>query len=203
MLANGQIIFPDMTITSGADYGENFDPPDVVREIWGTAIMTWADCNNAELELIPVLAGYEQITLTLTRIVPTTCGGGGPQGDAVPWMGASYDPARDGEGFHMSVEGDGSVFVMTWYTYLDGEQVWMIGSGTRNGSQIVFAPMIITSGANFGSEFDPNDVVRETFGSIIADFSDCNNFTASVDSVLPEFSDIALGVTKIVPGPCP
>ena len=202
-LLNGQVIFSDMTITNGADYGEDFDPLDVVRAIWGTAIMTWANCNNAELELIPVLAGYEQITLTLTRIVPITCGGGGPQGDAVPWMGASFDPARDGEGFHLAVEGTGSTFVMTWYTYLDGKQVWIIGSGVRNGSRIVFAPMIITYGANFGSEFNQEDVVRETFGTVTADFSDCNNFTATVDTVLPEFSDIVLEVTKIVPGVCP
>jgi hypothetical protein len=46
-------------------------------------------------------------------------------------------------------------------------------------------------------------VIRESFGSITADFSDCNNFTATVDSALPEFSDIVLNVTKIVAGSCP
>ncbi len=203
MLVNGQIIFSDMIITSGAEYGAGFDPADVVRDVWGSMTMTWADCNNAELELIPVLAGYEQLTLELIRLVPTTCGGGGVQGDALPWMGAFFDPARDGEGFHLGVEGDGSTFVMTWYTYLEGEQVWMIGTGIRDGDQLVFQDMIITRGANFGSEFDPADVIRESFGSITADFSDCNNFTATVDSALPEFSDIVLNVTKIVAGSCP
>ena len=203
ILVNDQIIFSNMVITSGADYGDDFDPADVVRATWGTMIMTWGNCNNAELELIPVLAGYEQLTLELTRIVPITCGGGGPQGDALPWMGAFFDTARDGEGFHLAVEGDGSTFVMTWYTYLDGKQVWMIGSGVRNGSRIVFENIVITNGANFGSEFDPADVIREVFGTITIDFSDCNNFTAMVDTVLPEFSDIMLDVTKIIPGSCP
>jgi len=203
VLVNGQIIFSDMVITSGADYGSEFDPNDVVRAIWGSMVMTWANCNNAELELIPALAGYEQLTLELTRIVPTTCGGGGPMGDALPWMGAFFDPARDGEGFHLAVEGDGSTFVMTWYTYLDGEQVWLIGSGTRDGSRLVFEQMVITSGAKFGSEFNPADVVREIFGSITVDFSDCNNFKATVDTILPEFSDIVLDVTKIIAGVCP
>ena len=198
-----EIVFADMTITSGADYGDDFDPTDVVRKIWGSIIMTWSDCNSADLQMIPELPGYEWLTLDLTRIVPTLCGGGGPKGDAVPWMGAFFDPARDGEGFHLAVEGDGSTFVMTWYTYLDGEQVWLIGSGVRNGSRLVFADMVITSGANFGSEFDPADVVREIFGTITADFSDCNNFTATVDTALPQFSDIVLDVTKIVPAACP
>ena len=118
-------------------------------------------------------------------------------------MGAYFDPARSGEGFILAVEGDGSVFVMTWYTYLNGVQVWMIGVGTRNGDRVVFDEMSITSGANFGSEFDPADVISETFGTITLDFIDCNNFTATVDTVLPEFHDIVLDVTKIVAGFCP
>jgi hypothetical protein len=203
-LVNGQVIFPDMTITNGADYGEDFDADDVIRTSWGSVIMTFSDCNNSELELLPVLLGYEQLTLEMTRIVPVTCGGGGAKGDALPWMGAWFDPARDGEGFQLAVEGDeGSIFVMTWYTYLDGEQVWMIGTGTRTGNQMVFDNMIITSGADYGSEFDADDVIRETFGIITVDFSDCNNFTATVDSLLPEFSDIVLDVTKIIAGICP
>jgi hypothetical protein len=203
-LADGQIILEEMTITSGADYGEDFSLIDVVRETWGSVIMTWADCNNAELEMMPVLPGYEEYTLVLTRIVPVTCGGGGAQGDALPWMGSWYLPARDGEGFQLSVEGDdASVFVMTWYTYLDGKQVWMIGTGTRNGNQLVFSEMVITRGTGFGSAFNPDDVIRENFGSITFDFTDCNNLTATVDSQLPEFSDIVLDEIKILPLDCP
>ncbi len=201
-LVNGQIVFAELIITEGAQYGDDFDPADVVRSVWGAGTMTWSDCNNADLDLVPVLPGYEQITLDLTRIVPTVCGGGGVPAEVAAWMGAYFDPFRDGEGFHFGVEA-GSVFVMTWYTYLNGRQVWMIGTGTRNGNQVVFEEMIITSGADFGSGFDPADVVREVFGTITVDFSDCNNFTATVDTVLPEFEDIVLGVTKIVPGACP
>lgn len=202
-LVNGQVIFADMTITSGAGYGDEFDAADVVRTSWGSIIMTWSDCNNAQLELLPVLAGYEMLTLELTRIVPTTCGGGGVQGDALPWMGTYFDPNRDGEGFMLAVEGDGSIFVMTWYTYLNGEQVWMIGTGVRNGTRLVLEDMIITSGAKFGSEFNAEDVIRRAFGTITLDFTDCNNFTATVDSVLPEFHDNVLDVTKILGGSCP
>jgi hypothetical protein len=63
--------------------------------------------------------------------------------------------------------------------------------------------VVVTSGADFGSQFDPNDVVRTPFGSIVMDVIDCNNFSATVDTTLPEFEDIALNVTKIVPGACP
>lgn len=201
-LVNGKIAFDEMTITSGAQYGHAFDPKDVVRSNWGSATMTWSDCNNADLELKPVVPGYEEVTLDLTRIVPTTCGGGGVQGDSAAWMGAFFDPNRDGEGFHFGVE-VGEVFVMTWYTYLNGQQVWMIGTGTRDGQRVVFEDVVITSGAGFGSQFDPADVVKEPFGEIIVDFTDCNNFTATVNSQLPEFHNLVLDVTKIVPGTCP
>lgn len=202
-LVGEQIIVANMTITSGADFGPDFDSSDVVRDTWGAAFLTWGDCNNLELELMPVLQGFEQVTLELTRVVPITCGAGRPQSYGVPGMGTFFDPLRDGEGFQLGSEGDGSVFVMTWYTYLNGEQVWLIGVGTRNGNQIVFEEMILTSGADFGSAFDPADVLREVFGQIVLDFDDCNNATATVDSVLPQFSDIVLDVTKVVPGVCP
>lgn len=201
-LVNGEITIGEMTITSGAQYGNAFDPNDVVRSNWGSAIMTWSDCNNADLELRPIVPGYGDVVLDLTRIVPTTCGGGGVQGDSAAWMGAFFDPNRDGEGFHFGVE-VGEVFVMTWYTYLNGQQVWMIGTGTRDDQRVVFDDVVITSGAEFGSGFDPADVVKEPFGEIIVDFTDCNNFTATVNSQLPEFHDLVLDVTKIVPGTCP
>jgi hypothetical protein len=200
-LVNGQIVFGELTITSGAQYGDDFNPADVVRTNWGSAIMTWSDCNNADLDLLPILPGYEAITLELTRIVPTICGGGGVQGDDALWMGAFFNALRDGEGFHFGVEA-GSIYVMTWYTYLDGKQVWMIGTGVRDGNRVVFSDVVITYGADFGSGFDPADVVREPFGEITVDFSDCNNFTATVDSARPEFHDLVLEMTKIVPGIC-
>jgi hypothetical protein len=116
-------------------------------------------------------------------------------------MGAYLDPNRDGEGFHFGVEVNG-VFVMTWYTYLDGQPVWMIGTGMRNDLRVVFENMVITSGADFGSQFDPADVIREPFGEIIVGFTDCNKFTATVNTQLPEFHNLVLDVTKIVPGSC-
>jgi len=201
-LVSGQINFGSLTATSGGQYGDAFNPNDVVRSNWGSATMTWGDCNNAELSLNPVVPGYEAITLTLTRIVGTDCGGGGFQGDSLLWAGAMYDPNRDGEGFHLGVE-SGEVFVMTWYTYLDGKQVWLIGTGVRDGQQIIFGNVVVTSGADFGSQFNSADVVRTNFGSIVMDVVDCNNFTATVDTVLPEFHDLVLNVTKIVPGACP
>lgn len=201
VLVNGEVAFDELVITSGAQYGNAFDPADVVRQTWGFGRMVWSNCNNAELELNPLLPGYESITLTLTRIVPANCGGGGVQGAEAERMGVYFNLNRDGEGFHLGVEA-GEVYIMTWYTYLDGRQVWLIGTGVREGNRIVFDNMVITYGADFGSAFDPADVVRETFGEVIVDITDCNNFTATVNTEREGFHNLVLDMTKIVPGAC-
>jgi hypothetical protein len=200
-LVDGQILFAELIITEGGQYGDDFNPDDVVFTTWGSGLMTWSDCNNADLDLMPIVPGYEAVTLEFTRIVPTTCGGGGVEIEEARRMGVYYDVARNGEGFHLGAEAD-SRYVLFWYTYLNGKQVWLIGEQVeREGNRVVFQ-MYITYGADFGSEFDPADVLLETFGEITIEFTDCNNFTATVDTVRPEFHDIELESTKIVPGAC-
>ena len=78
-----------------------------------------------------------------------------------------------------------------------------IGTGVRNGNLLVFDEMIITSGTGFGTAFNPDDVVRQVWGKITFDFTDCNNLIAIVDAQLPEFSDIGLDQIKLIPGNCP
>jgi hypothetical protein len=79
----------------------------------------------------------------------------------------------------------------------------MIGTGTPDGQRAVFSDVVITAGTGFGSQFDPAEVVKEPFGEITVDFTDCNSFSATIDSQLAEFQDLVLDVTKIVPGACP
>jgi hypothetical protein len=114
-----------------------------------------------------------------------------------------YDPLRSGEGFQLAPEGTEGLHVITYYTYLNGEPAWLIGTGTIQGNRIEFADAVITSGTGFGPDFDPMNVVRTPFGTLVMDFDDCNNASMLVDSVLPEFSDQNLELTRIVQGSCP
>ncbi len=204
-LSNGQVIF-DMTLTSGADFGNDFDPDDVMRTPWGTAIMSWSGCNDASIELLPLLAAFEPITLDTTKVIPDDCQGDGADDDTLAFQGTLYDPQRDGEGFQIAAQGETGIYVLTWYTYLDGEQVWLIGTGTRAGSQMVFDDLVITSGADFGADFDPDDVVRTFWGSLMFLFTDCNSGIALItpDPLgQPEFAQFEMPVQKLVPGVCP
>lgn len=204
-LSNGQVTF-DMTLTSGGDFGNDFNPDDVVRTPWGTAIMRWSDCNNAEIQLNTLLLDYPPITLETTKVTQSDCAGAGAPEAALRNQGTLYDPARSGEGFQLAVQGESGIFVLTWYTYLDGEQVWIIGTGTQAGNQLVFDDLVITSGGDFGADFNPDNVVRTFWGSIIFLFTDCNNAIALItpDPLgQPEFVQFEMQVRKLVLGTCP
>src|SRR5690606_11072409 len=51
--------------------------------------------------------------------------------------GAFYDPAQSGQGWLLeSLVVDGVRWIAaSWYTYLDGEQVWLLGAGPVEGNR--------------------------------------------------------------------
>jgi hypothetical protein len=202
-VADGSFVSDNMVITAGADYGSAFDPDDVVRIPFGTVRMDFDDCNTGTVSMNPVVAGFSNVVLPMQKIVPVDCAGGIPDPANAARSGNWFNAARSGEGFQLAVEGSNGVHVITFYTYLDGEPVWLIGTGTVQGDTIVFADTVITSGTGFGANFDAADVVRTPFGTLTLNFSDCNNATIDVDSVLPQFEDQTIAVTRIVQGQCP
>ncbi|NKI34132.1 hypothetical protein HFP89_02995 [Wenzhouxiangella sp. XN79A] len=202
-VADGAFVSTDMVITGGADYGSAFDPDEVNRIPFGTVRMDFDDCNSGAVTMNPIVAGFEDVVLPMQKIVPVDCAGGIPDPANAVRAGNWFDPDRSGEGFQLAVEGTNGLHVITFYTYLDGEPAWLIGTGTIQGDTIVFADTVITSGTGFGANFDPDEVVRTPFGTLTLTFSDCNNATIDVDSVLPQFEDQTLDLTRIVQGQCP
>ena len=92
--------------------------------------------------------------------------------------------------------------MLTFYTYSDGKQAWMLGLGDRFGDTLVFPEINITQGADFGGRFRSQDVQSEFFGAIEMTLDDCNNATIEIESALPGFADQTIDVRKIVPGSC-
>ncbi|WP_376691437.1 hypothetical protein [Wenzhouxiangella sp. EGI_FJ10409] len=199
-LSDGRILFDEMSITQGADYGSAFDPDNVEYTDWGSIEMVFIDCDRAVLDIEPVVDGFEPFVVEMQRIVPTQCGNGGPSANNRAITGNWYDPARSGEGFQLAWE-EGQ-FVLTYYTYQGGKQAWLLGLGDRFGDTLVFPEVNITGGADFGGRFRPGDVDSEFFGAIEVTIEDCNNATIQVESALPGFEDQTLDVEKIVPGSC-
>lgn len=201
-LVDGRINVADMVITEGAQYGAAFDPDDVVRIPFGPASMDFVDCNNAAVSMTPTVDGFEPVFIPMRRIVQIDCSMGMPDPVNAERTGNWRGPDRSGEGFQLAVEGSDGLHVITYYTYLNGQPVWLIGTGTIQGNRIVFADTVITSGTGFGGAFDPDDVIRTPFGTLTMEFQDCNNATMLVESILPEFSDLNLDLIRIVQGSC-
>jgi len=96
--------------------------------------------------------------------------------------GSWFNPERNGEGFVVQVI-PGEQAVVTWFTYPptgeDSSQAWLIGSGTASGNRIHISNVVRPRGAVFGPGFDPQDVVRESWGTLEIVFADCDRAVAS------------------------
>ncbi len=93
--------------------------------------------------------------------------------------GAWFDPAHDGEGFVVEYLNE-SVVVVYWFSYDEnGNQAWMVGVGPVSGNKVTISKLTRPVGAKFGVDFDPNDVVREEWGSLTLEFGSCTGATAS------------------------
>lgn len=90
--------------------------------------------------------------------------------------GSYYDPARNGEGVLVEVGrlGTRRTFFLTWYTYAGGAQRWIVGNvDYATGATQVVVPLILTTGGQFGSAFNPSQVQVSSFGSATISFPTC------------------------------
>jgi hypothetical protein len=101
--------------------------------------------------------------------------------------GSWFKSERNGEGWILQqfTEKD---FLLVWFTYnADGHQAWMTGLGRVDNNQLAFPNMEITHGTQFGHGFDPQDVVRETWGDIYFSFLDCDSGIVDYEARIPPF----------------
>lgn len=94
-----------------------------------------------------------------------------------PGIGGTWVvPGEDGHGLfiNMTEVNSSPVIVVSWYHYLNGQQIYLIGSANyQPGAQSVTVPMIITSGSDFGDNFNQADVVRTDWGTLTFRFTTC------------------------------
>jgi cyclophilin family peptidyl-prolyl cis-trans isomerase len=131
------------------------------------------------LNTTPVFTGTEQpVRIPLVRRTVRVAPGEFP---LLPLhTGAWYDPANSGRGFFFEVAkvdgGDGTpLAVVSWYDFYQGRQIWMVGTAPFAwGASSVEVPLQISEGAQFGSAFQPGQVVSTSFGSITIRFTGCD-----------------------------
>ncbi len=101
--------------------------------------------------------------------------------------GSWYLPARDGEGYVIEIIGPEleQQMLAYFYTYDEaGNQIWMIGGQAPFNGDTAVLPMLITSGASYGDDFDPADVLRESWGTLTFKFTSKNAGTVLRESTM-------------------
>ena len=105
--------------------------------------------------------------------------------------GAWFDPANSGRGFGLEISrasegGTQPLMVVHWYDYSEGKQIWLVGAAAFQwGDSTVTVPLQITSGAQFGAAFAPDQVQNDAeWGSVTIRFSDCHHGEFSFQSRL-------------------
>ncbi|WP_223788733.1 spondin domain-containing protein [Marinicella meishanensis] len=109
---------------------------------------------------------------------------------AFPWSGAHsglyFDPNNSGDGVTLIVsEGETRNFVLaTWYTYRDGQQMWLAGSADfEPGDTAVEVNMLRTTGANFGIDFNAADVTAINWGNLTLSVPACGVIDMAYEGV--------------------
>ena len=123
--------------------------------------------------------------------------------------GSWYNPAQNGQGWVIEMAGastGSNQFLFYFYGYDNtGEQLWLLGLTTEVSDSSVTVDVLRFSGVGFGGDFDPTSASNESVGSMLFEFSDCDNATitfTSTSSELGSFSTSAQRLTSIATVDC-
>ncbi|MDX1570712.1 MAG: hypothetical protein R3200_09520 [Xanthomonadales bacterium] len=119
------------------------------------------------------------------------------------FSGSWYGVGRSGEGVAVEItRNEGApAAVLYFFSYTDdgsGRQAWMTGAARLLGDRVAL-PLVMTSGATFGSDFDADSVQRREWGHAKFTFDNCNQGRLEVTS--PVFSDVSFPLRRLEPSP--
>ncbi len=189
-----RIIVNSANITSGAMFGPEFDPDDVVRTPWGSIEFAFDDPNSGTMMFagLPEYGAGTRPFVRLSGIVGLPFGvapGELPQpGPGRPGVSGTWvDFSHDGEGWFLQEVAPG-ILVMAWFTFNDvGQQVWVIGTGVLEDGVALFESVRIADGTSFGDGFDQDQVNRMRWGDIRIVFVDCDTAILTYQSDFESF----------------
>gem|GEM_PF-7065993 len=185
----------DVTIHDGAMFPPDFDSNDVNTVSWGQFELEFINCNAGLFKWKPrvdngFIAGEINV-IRLTNSLGLSCSDAaikvteGKREEKSSLKASKfimqaahsaiwYNPEKSGHGLNVYMLADNRIIVI-WYVYDDqGNQVWLLGVGTHDGTKATL-DVNIASGAMFPPHFNAEDVDLETWGQFTLEFSDCNN----------------------------
>jgi hypothetical protein len=231
--SDGRIVIEDVFRPIGARFGEAFNPDDVQLRPWGRMTIDFESCSEATLEYSSEAWGKGERSLSrLNSIAGAACQPGkaspAQAGDSQSAKasaaasktdrtgftsnisGAWWDPAHNGEGFVIQMptasNGNGTRALIYWFTYdPDGNQAWIAAQADVKGRTLEVQPenALMPSGAEFGEDFDAEDVTFANWGDFEIAFGDGEDFAGTLTyEAKDEFSGFGSGeqqLTRFMP----
>lgn len=183
-----KIVFPEMERTRGAKFGSAFVASQVIRENWGSVVLTYDGCSSGYASYLPsqtaAQQGWPEEQLYLSRLT-TISGLPCPTSFAAQpasskylrtgISGAWFDPARSGEGWLVETITD-NLGLIYWFSYSpDGEQAWWGGVGDISNASISVNAAVQPIGGRFGEGYNPAQVVQNPWGPFTMTFNGCSH----------------------------
>lgn len=186
-----------LSITRGAGFPPNFAAAPVAVEPWGEVLLRFSSRDQGSATWTTTRQGFTNGSMPLSRLTGI---GGNTVGTNLSacHSGTWYQPSQNGHGLQAQVIGSGNQqqLVAIWFTYLNGQQVWLLGAGPVQGNQATL-PMTITRGGQFPPNFNAANVVREPWGSLTFRVVDSQTARMEWQSGVAGFSSGGLDLVRL------
>ncbi len=184
-------------ITSGAEFGSGFNSADVLVEAWGSMTLTMTGQNTMVMDWDGSDYGFSTGSMTLSRLSNLKAVDQSDEGIQTCHSGSWYAPSESGHGYLVQViDGDPARMILTWFTYLDGQQHWMIADGLIEGDQATLTAYQ-ASGPNFPPDYNAGDYQQSVWGSITFKVNSNDGATVTWQPDDPAFEAGILDVVKL------
>ena len=172
----------------GATFGDGFDADAIWLTPWGGMSMVFHDCEATALPGSVAYSGSPGLgympLLTRAQRLSHVAGCGGPASPNAGLSGSFFDAARNGEGVIVEWLPDGRVLAIVFTYDLEGNQMWLFGSGVPDGMKVTIDALYPTASPTWGEDFDADDLTLSPWGTLMLEYSDCDHLTFSYDSTV-------------------
>ncbi|WP_223787744.1 YncE family protein [Marinicella meishanensis] len=181
-----------MRMASGTSFPPNHNPAEIEFEKWGTLEFEFASAESGKALWFSDQPGFEAGHMSIEKLAVISS-------DVAGCLSGSYlDPNQSGHGLSIqvvNVNGQNSVLA-TWFAFLDGQPVWMTGSGHLNetNSQVNLSRF---TGTNFPPNFRPSDINQQSWGDIQLIFSGSDQVNVTWASQLAGYGSGVMNMQKL------
>ncbi|MDX2417613.1 MAG: S8 family serine peptidase [Xanthomonadales bacterium] len=187
---NGNTAVLQIFITENGDFPPDFNGANEIP--WGTLTFDFNTHGSGNVSWETQYEGFTNGSMPVARLAGID---GSPAGCR---SGSYYDPAQSGHGFVTEVVNIGGVLhlIVAWYVYLDGEQVWLLGTAPFANDHAEISLQSRT-GAQFPPGFLTGDVVETDWGVLTIDFLGPNNAKAAWVTNQPGYSNGNINLVRL------